>query len=84
MRKAASLLNEIYGFRFRILTMMYIVYVCLHVSIIYYESNDPVHAIDTVLSLLWGTLDLAKLVCMIHIYQVLTVEVTFKILHYII
>ncbi|XP_034183279.1 uncharacterized protein LOC117605732 isoform X1 [Osmia lignaria lignaria] len=74
LRKAVSLLNEIYEFRFRILTMMYIVYVCLHISIIYYESNDSVHAIDTVLSLLWGILDLTKLVCMIHIHQVLTVE----------
>ncbi|XP_076389351.1 uncharacterized protein LOC105663856 isoform X2 [Megachile rotundata] len=72
--KAASLVNETYEFRFRILAMIYLIYICLHVNIIYSSSDNMAYVVDIALSLIWGILDLIKFVYVIHLHRFLTTQ----------
>ncbi|XP_076686506.1 uncharacterized protein LOC143378576 isoform X1 [Andrena cerasifolii] len=70
--KTVSLVNEAYGFQFMILSILYIVYVCLHMCIVYVENQD--YIIDIVLSFLWGIMDAVKFAYIIHVYRTQTMQ----------
>lgn len=73
--KTVSLINEGYRFQLKTLSMLYILYVCLHTSVIYIELENNVYIIDVILSALWVTFDIIKLVYIIHLYRILTIQV---------
>lgn len=80
--KTVSLVNEAYASQFIILSVLYLIYVCLHISIIYVEGDINAYTVDVVLSVSWGTLDIIKLVYIIHLYRILMIQVIFQIQFY--
>ncbi|XP_033309920.1 uncharacterized protein LOC117210733 [Bombus bifarius] len=74
LHKTMLLLNEAYSFRFKLMTIIYIGYICLHVCIIYNHTFNTFYAPDVILSFTWSTTDLIKLVYLIHLYGNLTLE----------
>ncbi|XP_054002150.1 uncharacterized protein LOC128888939 isoform X1 [Hylaeus anthracinus] len=75
--KTVSLVNEGYRFQLKIVSIVYILYMCLHTSVIYMYIDNETYAVDVILSVLWGTLDIIKLVYIIHLYHILTIQVIF-------
>ncbi|XP_043249746.1 gustatory receptor for bitter taste 66a-like [Colletes gigas] len=74
--KTVSLVNEVYIFQFKILSMLYITYICLHINVIYIYCDSKIYAVDVILSVSWGVLDIIKLVYIIHLYRILTIQYT--------
>ncbi|XP_078050606.1 uncharacterized protein LOC144477057 [Augochlora pura] len=72
--KTVSLLNNAYGFTLKILTALYILYLCLHICILYNCGDSNEYVIDAILSALWGCFDIAKLVYIIHLYRFLLMQ----------
>ncbi|XP_076237277.1 uncharacterized protein LOC143181017 [Calliopsis andreniformis] len=72
--KTVSLINEAYGTQFIILSILYIIYVCLHMSTIYIESDKQEYTVDVIISVLWGILDIIKLIFVIHLYRILMIQ----------
>ncbi|XP_076618979.1 uncharacterized protein LOC143340653 [Colletes latitarsis] len=74
--KTVFLVNEAYIFQFKILSILYITYICLHIIVIYMHCDIKIYAVDVILSVLWGVLDIIKLVYIIHLYRILTIQYT--------
>ncbi|XP_031826704.1 uncharacterized protein LOC116424443 isoform X1 [Nomia melanderi] len=72
--KTVSLLNDAYGFQLKVLSVLYIIYLCLHICAVYAVGDIYVYTVDTILSIIWGTLDVIKLVYIIHLYRVLMLQ----------
>ncbi|XP_033335267.2 uncharacterized protein LOC117225673 isoform X1 [Megalopta genalis] len=73
--KTVSLVNMVYGISLKVLTALYILYLCLHICVVYNCSDYNRYLVDTFLSVLWGSLDIAKLVYIIHLYRILLIQV---------
>ncbi|XP_043507517.1 uncharacterized protein LOC122527411 isoform X2 [Frieseomelitta varia] len=74
LRRTVSLLIEAHTFRFNLLTVIYVAYICLHMCIFYNHTLDSFYLIDIALSFIWGIVDLIKLVYIIYSYRSLTIE----------
>ncbi|CAL7951976.1 unnamed protein product [Xylocopa violacea] len=72
--KTITLLNEAYGFRFKILLMIYISYICFHICIIYIHGFYMLYIVDVNLTVVWCIIDFIKVVYLLQSYRSLTLE----------